>query len=282
MADTNRGTITFALPEDTEADFLQLWSSATEDGVYAQVGADIAYEYGTTTYEFDIGVTTYYKIRFRNNTDSTTGPFSDPVYGGDWNTNTSPFLAVGTTTDGAMYATIQMVYDYTSLTSSDVTSARVSQALRRARAIIDLKAAELDIDRFKYQFEAPVARRKYNAALRIIREAEINYTLGMLYRGLADDKVMEGIRSEGDEQSLSIGSAALTQDGGSTGSSSAVFLNSLGTRFLLTADALLDMLSPPSITISWQDRNTRVPRFVMGGKGSSKFLDPTTGLRYPL
>jgi len=273
---TSNAKLTFALPEDVDSNYLQIHSSATEEGVYVQVGADIAYEYGTVSYEFeDISVTTWYKIRFYNSTDDQHGPFSDLVYGGDWEDSTKPFLAVSTTSDGANYASIENVFEYSGLTTVDVSEARVSQCLRRSRAIVDLRTSEMGLDRFKFSFSSGTARRKYNASLRIIREAEICFALGMVYRGLSDDEVMDGIRSSVKLSNVSVGSASLTVDKSKKGIENSAYFGRLAQKYTLVGTAMIQLLAPSSVQMTWQEEASRVPRFSVNGKTSSGFTDPT-------
>lgn len=249
----NNATLTFSLPEDTASNFIQLYSAATEEGVYSQVGADIAYSYGETTYEYeDISITTWYKIRFYNSVDAQYGPYSDSIYGGDWATNTKPFLAVSTTTDGANYATIQETRDFSGLRTDDVSNERVSQALRRSRAIVDIKTADMGIDRF-VNFQSKVQRRKYNASLRIIKEAEINYTLGMIYRGMVDDIILAGVRGDNPATTVSVGKTTVRKEDSANDSNSYRQIERLSVLYTQRATALLSMIQPSSITISWRD-----------------------------
>jgi hypothetical protein len=257
----NHAKLTFALPEDTDSDYFQIWSSATKTGVYAQVGADIDYEYGTVTYEFeDLSTTTWYKIRFYNLTDTQYGPYSDPVYGGDWEDSTKPFLAVSTTSDGANYASIQDVFDYSGLTTEDVTEARVSQALRRSRAIVDLRTAEMGLDRFNYTFNSATTRRKYNASLRIVKEAEICFALGMAYRGLSDDEVISGIREPVVLSNMSVGQTSIAVDKSKKGIANSNYFSRLAQKYTLIGASMLQLLQPSSVTLSWKEPSTRLSR----------------------
>jgi len=276
----NFAKLTFALPEDTDSNYLQIWSAATKDGVYSQVGSDIAYSYGTTTYEFTtLSTTTWYKIRFYNLSETAYGPYSEPVYGGDWEESTQPFLAVSTTSDGANYATIQDVFDYSGLTSSDVPEARVSQALRRSRAIVDLKTADMGIDRFMYSFSSDTSRRKYNAALRVIKEAETCFALGMVYRGLSDDEVIDGIRSTEKLGSVAVGSTSITVDRSKKGIENSAYFSRLAQKYTLVGVSMLELLSPTSIPLTWQEEESRVPRYSVSGCTPSKFINPTDPYR---
>jgi len=263
MASTNNATFTFSVPEDTGSDYLKLYSCATEDGSYSQVGADIAYSYGETTYEYeDMSATTWYKIRFYNSADDQLGPYSEAVYGGNWSSNTKPFLAVSTTTDGANYASIQEVRDFSGLDTDTVSNDRVSQALRRARAIVDIKTDDMGVDRFS-NFETDVQRKKYNASLRIIKEAEINYTLGMIYRGMVDDIIIAGVNGISAPTSITIGQTSINTEDSSIDSNSYRQLERLSVLYTQRATTLLSMIQPSSINITYRDvTNIRSPKFL--------------------
>lgn len=249
---TKYATFTFALPEDADSNYIKLYDSDTETGAYSQVGSDIAYDYGTTKYLFeDLNESKWYKLQFYNSTDDQLGPLSNPVDGSDFSERTSPFLAISTRTDGAFYASTQNVYDYSGLTTADVSDERVSQSLRRARAIIDLRTAEMGLDRFTNTFDTDTSRKKYNASLRIVKEAEICFSLSMVYRGMADDKIMAGLR--GDEEvfeSISIGESTIAQDTGSMGSRSYMYLTELSIKYGNIGAALLAMLMPSSTVLT--------------------------------
>lgn len=262
---TQSAVFKFALPEDTDSDQMRIYSSATKNGTYSLV-TTVSYEYGDSTYEYDsLDDTTWYKIQFLNSTDSETGPISDPVYGGDFS-NASPFLAVSTGTDGANYATTQDVYDYCTLTTTDVTQARVSQALRRARAVIDLKTADLNLDRFTRTFDTDTSRKKFNATLRVLKEAEINIALGNIYRGLADDLILDRMRDaiagNGSEDSaVSIGQTSLAEGAGLVNPRHVAELGALANRYLSIGAAMLNALQPPSIRLHFEGEYTQSPRF---------------------
>lgn len=262
---TQSGVLKFALPEDTDSDQLLIYSSATRNGTYS-LADTVAYSYGDSTYEYDsLDDTTWYKIKFNNSVDGEAGPISDPVYGGNFS-NASPFLAVSTGTDGANYATTQDVFEYSTLTTDDVTTARVSQALRRARAVIDLKTAALNLDRFTRTFTTEVSRKKFNASLRIVREAEINIALGNIYRGLADDLIMKRMRetlsgSADESTAVSIGQTSLAQGAGLTNPKHIGELNGLANRYLAIGAAMLNALQPPSVRLHVESEFAQSPRF---------------------
>lgn len=270
---TQSAVFTFALPEDEQSDQLLILESTTKGGTYSTVDT-VAYSYGISEHEYDsLDDTKWYKIQFNNSTDSETGPVSDPVYGGTFS-NASPFLAVSTGTDGANYATTQDVYDYSPLTTENVSQARVSQALRRARAVIDLHTAALNLNRFRRSFNTETSRKKHNASLRVVREAEINIALGNVYRGLSDELIMKRIREElsgeggTNSDSVTIGSTNLS--GSVDNPLYANQLAALGNRYLIVGSSLLASLQPPSIKLhAKEDDTTQSPKFVYPFNGVS-------------
>lgn len=262
---TQSAVLKFALPEDENSDELKIYSATTKTGTYS-LDTTVAYEYGVSTYEYDsLDDTKWYKIQFNNSTDSESGPLSDPVYGGKFS-DASPFLAVSTGTDGANYATTQDVFDYSTLTTSDVTTARVSQALRRARAIIDLRTADLDLDRFKRTFNTATSRKKFNATLRILKEAEVNIALGNIYRGLADDLIANRMRDalsgqNADSSSIHIGDASISDSSMFGNSEHVGQLNRVADRYLSVGAAMLASIQPTSIRLHVESDYVKSPRF---------------------
>ena len=269
---TQSATFIFALPEDTDTDQLLILESTAELGTFSTVDT-VAYEYGTTTHEFDsLDDTKWYKVQFNNSTDSESGPVSAAVYGGTF-AQASPFLSVSTGTDGANYATTKEVYEYCTLTTADVAQSRVSQALRRARAVIDLKTADLNLTRFTKTFNTATSRKKFNATLRIVKEAEINIALGNIYRGLSDDLVAKRLREAlagGSDQAgaVSIGQTSLSSASGLTNPRHMVELNALANRYLSIGAAMLNALQPPSVRLHATDGDfQKSPRFTLPFNG---------------
>lgn len=271
---TQSAVFTFALPEDINSDQIRIFSSATKEGTYS-LATSVDYEYGTTSYEYDtLDDVLWYKIIFNNSVDSEVGPWSDPVYGGDFS-KASPFLAISTASDGANYATNQDVYDYATLTTADVTQARVSQALRRARSIVDLKTAALNLSRFTRTFDTDTSRKKYNATLRIVREAEINIALGNIYRGISDDLVMNDLRevlagNDTSSEGVAIGATSISSSSGLANPQHMSMLRQLANRYLSIGTAMLAALMPPSIRLHHEpDEFVRSPRFTYPFNGFS-------------
>jgi hypothetical protein len=264
---TQSAVITFGLPEDLDSDLLLIEMATVKDGTYAVV-ASVAYEYGTCKYEYDsLDDTKWYRIRFQNSTDSEYGPYSDQVFGGDFS-KASPFLAVSTTTDGAYYSTIQDVYEYSGLTSADASTSKVSNALKRARAVIDLNTAELDLENFD-MWDTAIARKKYNATLHILKEAEINIAVGNLYKRIADDIIIEQFREvDNQEPSVSIGSTAL-------GDRTALKLQSvphflaLSNRYLTMGAAMISSIQPRSLRLT-RETSDYLPQFKYPFNGLNK------------
>lgn len=254
-------TITFSLPEDMNSDKLDLYESTTKNGNYSLVqSAD--YEYGITSfYATELNDSLWYKIQFRNSSDNTVGVISDPVYGGSY-VAAAPFLSVTSATDGANYATVQDVYEYANLTSEDIVSTRVSSALKRARAVIDWRTAEMDFERFR-DYDDDTARRKYNASLRILKEAEINIALGNLYQNLSDDRIIENMRDGASSKfnSVSIGGAAVGGDDLADRNESILFLATLSSRYFAQGEILLSHFDTNSIKLVGYDLAVRVPKF---------------------
>jgi len=249
---TKHAVFTFALPEDPDSNFLRIYDADTETGAYTQVGVDITYDYGTISYEFeDLNESKWYKIQFYESVDDQLGPLSEAVDGANFSDRGSLFLAISTSTDGANYASTDDVYEYSGLLTTDVESTRVSQALRRSRSIIDLRTAEMGLDRFLNTFSTSVSRKKYNASLRVLKEAEICFALSMVYSGLSDDKIMEGIRGENAViENVSIGESSISQDTGAMGSRSYTYFSALSLKYGNIGTSLLAMLESSSIIMT--------------------------------
>jgi hypothetical protein len=253
---------TFALPEDTDSDQLLIYSSTMKDGAYSVV-LTVDYDYGIAQYEYDqLDDSLWYRIQFNNTHDVEHGPISDPVYGGNF-AQGAPFLAISTLTDGANYATTQDVYDYSGLQPADISPSRVSAALRRARAWIDWRTAEMGLDRLA-NFSQDVARRKYNASLRVVKEAELNLALSSIYINLSDDLIMANMR--GGEGSMagtvSIGNTSVQGDALAERGESILYLATLAQRYQDTGEKLLASLDANSIRLVGYDNYVRSPRFL--------------------
>lgn len=256
---STQAKLTFSLPDNVKSNRVRVYTSTTRDSSFSLLETK-QYRYGETDIDIDIDSQLWYRVRFFVD-DDPAGPYSEPVYGGTV-TSSSPFLAVSSTYDGAHYATAEEVYEYAGLTSEDVSEKRVNQALRRARALIDWRTAEMDLDRLDHD-QTDIKRRKYNAALRILKEAEINFTLGTIYQNMSDDLIMKN-RREGDDIAsggTAIGGASVGGDNLSERSENIRFLAELSDRYFATGNDLLMSIQANSVRILGSDLGVRMPRF---------------------
>lgn len=254
-------TITFSLPEDTGSNILELHEASSKNGSYG-LRESTDYEYGITSfYATELDDAKWYKIRFVNTNDNIYSPYSDAVFGGTY-AAAAPFLAVTSSTDGANYATVQDVYDYANLTPEDIASFRVSSALKRARAVIDFRTQEMDFERFA-EFDTDTARRKYNASLRILKEAEINIALGNLYQNLSDDRIIQNMRENASAKvgTVTIGNTSIGGDDLADRNESILFLATLSSRYFAQGEILLSSLDTNSVRLTSYDLAVRVPKF---------------------
>jgi len=112
-----------------------------------------------------------------------------------------------------------------------------------------MRTAEIGIDRFTTSFETDTARKKYNASLRVIKEAEINFALGTIYKGLADEHLTDALNDEAKASSTTIGSTSITEDPGLLGGQAAGNFLALSDNYNAQAAALLSSLYPPTVQI---------------------------------
>lgn len=255
-------TINFSLPEDTSSDVIELHQSNVKDSNYALYETN-PYNYGITELaNILIDDTKWYRIRFRNLSDGTVSAFSDPIYGGSY-LSSGPFLAVTGTTSGANYASVTDVYEYANLIPEDIPVHRVSSALKRARAVIDIRTSEMDFERFQ-NFDEDTARRKYNASLRILKEAEICMALGNLYQNMSDDRIIENMRRDAPFKpgGISIGNTSISGDTMADRNENILYLATLASRYFGQAEILLSTLDTNSVRLTATDYMIRSPRFL--------------------
>lgn len=254
-------TLTFSLPEDAAADRIDVYTSAAENGTYTIIYSTV-YEYGQTHLVYSaLDDTKWYKLLFVNSQTGFTGPPSDAVYGGTYNA-AAPFVAISTTWDGANYATTQDVYDYADLTSEDVSTNKVSKALKRARAEIDYRTSELGLDRFE-NLDSDTARRKFNASLVILKEAEICLALHQIYTNLSDNLIIKNMRDGTGSiaGSISIGGTSISGDSLAERDTNIVYIATLAERYYMMAQRKLASLDQTSIRLTPGDLLARFPRF---------------------
>lgn len=256
---TVSGIFTFALPDDISSDKLRIYVSSTEEGTYT-LDTTFNYTYGYRTQEYDsIDTTKWYKIQFYNSTDDEAGPKSNPIYGGDFGTRDTPFLALSSSFDGAYYASATDVYDRTGLTTSNISVAKIQAILRSTRAYIDMILDEANPAKYRRFWSTSTSRRKYNALLRLIKDLEINLTASVIYKGFADDIPMS-ISSDSRAESIKIGSTSISY---STSGASSKSLMEISDRYFEAAKATLNLIRPSSIPLSYSDNWEKGPLFMM-------------------
>jgi len=247
----------YGIPDDKDTDVVRILESSTEAGTYTTVSSE-AYVYGQKATEYDAADSTkWYKIQFYSSTTNVAGPISDPVYGGDYD-KSKPFFAISTSFDGAGYATVAELMEQSKLGPQDVSSANCAKALKVSRAYLDLIMDSQGVNKYSRHFVMDDARRKYNAQLELIKQVEIKFALSMLYKDLADDKVMNVIRDPKTKfDSVSIGQTSLSQTE-SNELKFAEFLDTQSQRYNSQATALLQTLLPTSIPVSYGEVQTRM------------------------
>lgn len=188
MADA---VINFSLPEDNTCDTFALYTCATETGTYS-LDATEDYVYGTTTMKIeDISATTWYKIKISSTVTDWETALSDPIYGGDFDDRSSPFLAISTTYDGVNYASTSEVYAASGLSSDECSVANCQVILRSTRAYIDIRLGDLGIGHYSFRNTQPIARQQYNGHLRVLRDCEINLAISTIMQQLANESQLE-------------------------------------------------------------------------------------------
>lgn len=254
-------TLTFSLPEDSAADRIDIYTSSSENGTYTVIYST-SYEYGTTYLVYpNLDTTKWYKLLFINTGTGYAGPASEAVFGGTYDA-AAPFVAISTTWDGANYATTQDVYDYADLTSEDMSTSKVSKALKRARAEIDYRTSELGIDRFE-NLDSDTARRKFNASLVILKEAEICLALHQIYTNLSDNLIIRNMRDGTGSiaGSISIGGTSISGDSLAERDTNIAYIATLAERYYMMAYRKLASLDQTTIRLIPGDLMARVPRF---------------------
>lgn len=253
--------LTFSLPEDQEVDQLIVKEAPDRNSPYEPI-LTVEYKYGMNTVEVELNSTRWYRIQFYNTKTGRMSQDSEPVYAGN-KLSGAPSLFVSSNTDGANYATTQDVYDYSGLTPQDVPQARVSTALKKARAHLDYRLKDIRNESF-LTFPNEVRRRKYNAALQLCHEAEMCVALSHIYDSMSDKLILHSMRDE--DNSPSVGSASL---GGTTVSGDSlaertenlIYLSSLAAKYKAQGEKLLDMLDPNNVPLVSYEDHVRSPRF---------------------
>lgn len=267
--------LTFALPEDTGADKLRIYQASSEDGTYT-LATTFNYTYGYRVQEYDsIDTTKWYKIEFYNNTSGRRGPKSDPIFGGDFGTKDTPFLALSSTFDGANYTSASEIYSLTQLKASDISAVEVQKILRATRAYLDLRLNAVNLRRFGRFCNAGEARKKYNAALRITKEIELNLAAAVCFRSISNAEQMSVIRGETkSKRSFSVGSTSIQE--GDSPSTVLTILNALSSRYAGYAASLMNSIMPNSVQVAYSDDYMAGPLFIRPVEAMGIIYNSTT------
>jgi len=251
---TYSGYLMVGLPDNPNATQLLVASGLTSSGTFT-LASTLDYEYPTRTVGYSIDEDRWYKVAFQESATSWVTPYSDPIAGAQI-LKAIPSLAITSSYDGVSSATAQDVYDVSNMTSADASESDVNYALSMARSFIDLRMSSVDKERFD-SFSCNVARRKYNAVLRLLKDVEINFALSLIYRNLADDAIMAKVTAgTKTSTSIAVGQTAL---GGITGSDTvdtATYLDALSTRYANYATSLLDTLTPNYVPLRYSENGT--------------------------
>ena len=282
---TVTATILYGVPDDTGTNQIRLYDCATIDGSFSLVGT-YNYTYGVKSTRFTgIDTTKFYKIEFNNSTDSRVGPKSEAIAGSMFD-QAAIFGAISSGYDRAGYSTAQDVWNMSNLTVADVTEAKVLNALRTARSYIDLMSGDYTDDVFSTHWASPTARRKYNARLDILKKAEQNYALAIIYSNMADDLAVSQLATpltldaytDADAASTEAISIGATSISGGTGRTNQQFKDTrtlalarlnderafrltqlyreMAQSYNIRGNSLLRLGSTPTIPLSYSDNQT--------------------------
>jgi len=248
------GFLMTGIPVNEEVDLLNITSSATSSGVFV-LEDTIEYNYPSNLSEYLIDSDLFYKVQFENSVDGYTTPYSDATAGSAILAS-APVLEVSSSNDGSPFASVQDVYDRANLTAEDISEPDIRYALSVARAYIDMRLSSISLDRYR-DFGSSVQTRKYNALLRLIKDSEMNYALSLVYKHMADDKIMENATGgKKTSTSISVGQTAINGIQGADSIEVATFFDALSARYATYAANLLDTLTPNYVPLRYSENGT--------------------------
>ena len=202
------GYLMTGIPVNQEVNQLNVSSSDTSSGVFTFVES-IEYVFPSRVTEFEVDSTKFYKVQFENTNDGYKTPYSDATAGSAI-LESAPVLEVSSSNDGSPFATVQDVYSRSNLTSNDISEDDISYSLGVARSFIDIRLSSISRNRYR-DFSSDVQTRKYNALLRLIKDVEINYALSLVYKHMADDKIMQNVTNNVKTSAgISVGQTSIT------------------------------------------------------------------------
>jgi len=262
--------LTLGLPDDNDSDQVKLYVSATETGSFT-LDQTLTYSFGQEVIDsIVLDTTKWYKIAFNNTTSSVEGTQSEAVEGADWEKG-KPFFAITSFFDSIPFAVPQDVYDASNLSATEYSIVKTQQALKIARAKIDIFLVEQESERYSEIYESGISKRKFNAQMVLIKEAEINYSLGIIFRDLADDQAITEIAAARTLSNIKIGTTSIKHDINKVVTS--LMLDNRSKTYEKRGDDLLNTLMPNGIELVYNR---------LGVNSASKFLHPTSGLRVRL
>jgi len=274
---TYSGYFFTGVPEyDKSADRILVYYADTVNGAYTLLSTE-DYTYPTKVMEYEINEDKWYKIAYSNSTTGYTTPQSNAVPGSGV-LKSAPNLEITSTADGASYATEIDVYARSNLTDNDISKTDVNYALSIARAYIDIKLSTMSINRYS-AYGTSTASRKFNAQIKLLKDVEINYALGLVYRHMADDKVMENVTA-GNSTSASV-SVGQTSVGGIVESDSittAQYFDALSARYSVYADNLLNTLLPNYVPLRYSENGTGYQNTFISFAGDKATFNFGTGI----
>src|SRR5574343_242292 len=249
------GNITFSLPNDINSNQILIHSSTTESGVYS-LDTTKTYSYLVAYLPFVIDDSKWYKIAFKNSSTGTQSPFSDALSGSGYLAS-KPTFSLSDKEDGVAFATVNDVYRKSHLTTSNVSQDEVQYCIDTARAYIDNLTSTSNIDRYNVVWEDSPSRRKYNATLKLFKEIEINLATSIVYKNLADDKLLQNsISNTKTSTSVSVGQTSIGGISGPDSVDTVAFLDSLSQRYANYANSLLSTILPTYVPIRCSENGT--------------------------
>jgi len=259
------------VPEyDKDADLLLIYSCATSGGAFT-LEETLGYDYPTKVTEYNVDESKWYKIAYSNSGTGFITPQSDAVNGANI-LKSAPSLEITSTADGSPYATSDDVYERSNMTAADVSVNDINYALAVARAYIDIKLSSLSINRFSV-FPVQVAQRKFNAMIRLLKDVEINYALSLVYKHMADDRILSNITSNTQtSSSVSVGQTSIAGIEGPESISTATYLDALSVRYSAYASDLLNTMLPNYVPLRYAESGTGyVNRFISFAGDTARF-----------
>lgn len=272
---TYSGYLLTGIPDNPNADQLLVASGLTSSGAFT-LDNTLSYTYPTKTTPYSINESRWYKVAFKQASNSWQTPYSEAIDGAQILKNI-PQLAITSTYDGISYSTPQDVYDRANLTIADTPINDVNYAISVARSFIDLRMSTLSVNRYS-TFSQNVAQKKFNGLLKLLKDVEINFALSLIYKNLADDALMQKVRNgESTSTSVSVGQTSVAGIKAPGSTEISTYLDALSTRYASYATSLLDTLVPNYVPLRYSENGTGYRQtfisFATDGSATFNFAD---------